>query len=58
MTFLYNFLNCIIYIKPLHLFTIKLNKVYKLMKIFYRLKQITDIRYKTLVKIFTKLKFI
>ena len=39
MAFLYGFFDKVIYVKQSHLFTTKLNKVYKLIKALYKLKQ-------------------
>lgn len=55
--FLYGFLNKVIYIKQPYLFITELNKVCKLIKALYRLKQATHVWYKTFVKFFKKLEF-
>lgn len=55
--FLYGFLDKIIYVKQFHLFVTKLNKVCKLMKVIYRLKQASHIWYMTFIKFLKKLGF-
>ena len=55
--FLYSFLNEVIYMKQPHLFAMELDKVYKLIKALYRLKQAPHVWYKTLVEFLKKLGF-
>lgn len=56
--FLYGFLNKVIYIEQLHLVKIGIDKVCKLLKTLYRLKQASNIWYKTLIIFFCKLGFL
>ena len=56
--FLYGFLNEIIYVNEPHLFAKKQDKVCKLIKTLYGLKQTPHVWYKTIVKFFKKLGFI
>lgn len=58
IAFVYGFLNEVIYMEQLYLFTIELKKVCKLIKALYRLKQIPHIWYKALVKFLKKLRLI
>lgn len=55
--FFYGFLNKVIYIEQLHLFKVDVDKVYKLLKALYRLKQIIHIWYKKFVEFLQKLGF-
>lgn len=55
--FLYNFFNKVIYVKQSHLFAIEFDKVYKLIKALYRLKQVFHIWYKIFIKFFKNLRF-
>ncbi len=56
--FLYGFLDEVIYVEQPHLFTTKLDKVCKLIKTLYWLKQALHVWYKTLVEFLKKLGFI
>ncbi len=56
--FLYGFLDEVIYIEQPHLFTTKLNKVCKLIKAIYGLKQAANVWYNTLVEFLKKLGFV
>ncbi len=56
--FLYRFLDEVIYIEQLHLFTTKLDKVCQLIKALYGLKQAPNVWYKTLVEFLRKLRFL
>lgn len=58
IAFLYGFFDEVVYIKQFHLFFIESNKICKLIKVLYRLKQVSHVLYKTLVKFFKKLGFI
>ena len=55
--FLYGFLDEIIYIEQPHLFEINANKVCKLLKALYRLKQASHVWYKMFINFFQKLSF-
>ncbi len=55
--FLYGFLDEVIYVKQPHLFATGLDKVCKIIKALYRLKQAPHVWYKTLVKFLKKLRF-
>ncbi len=56
--FLYGFLDGVIYVEQPHLFATELDKICKLIKALYRLKQASHVWYKTLVKCLNKLGFI
>ena len=56
-TFLYNFLDEVIYVEQFHLFATEFENVCKQIKALYGLKQALHIWYKTLVKFFKKLRF-
>ena len=55
---LYHFLHEVIYAEQLHIFSIVLGKIYKLIEALYRLKQASHVWYKTLVEFLKKLGFI
>ncbi len=55
--FLYNFLDEIIYMEQPHLFATEFNKVCKLIKALYELKQVSHVWYKTLIEFLKKLGF-
>ena len=55
MAFLYGFLNEVIYVEQLHLFEIDVDKVCKLLKTLYGLKQALHVWYKMLVEFLQKL---
>lgn len=55
--FLYGFFNEVIYVEQPHLFATELDKVYKLIKVLYGLKEVPHIWYQTLVKFLKKLEF-
>ncbi len=57
-TFIYGFLDKVIYIGQLHLFATKLDKVCKLIRALYGLNQAPLVWYKTLVKFLKKLRFV
>lgn len=55
--FFYRFFDKVIYSKNPHLFKIGMNKVYKLLKALYLLKQVLHVWYKTLMEFLHKLDF-
>lgn len=57
LAFLYGFLGKVIYIEQLHLCAMELDRVCKLIKALYRLKQALHIWYKIFVKFLKKLGF-
>lgn len=54
IVFLYKFLNGVFYINQFHLFLTEPNKVYKLIKAFWKLKQVPHVWYKTLIEFLEK----